>query len=94
MRLAAAALALTLLAAPAFAADTEGTIESIDTDKMTITLDDGQTYKLPQEMDISGIEQGMDVVLAYREANGGQRQITDMVLPGQDEDQGEDEDKN
>ena len=82
MRLAAAAIALFLTAAaPALADDTEGTIQSIDTEKMTITLDDGQTYTLPAEMDISGIETGMDIVIAYRVGEDGQKQITDMVLP-------------
>ena len=81
MRLAAVAIALFLTAAPALAADTDGTIQSIDTEKMTITLDDGQTYKLPAEMDVSGIETGMDIVIAYRVGEDGQKQITDMVLP-------------
>lgn len=94
MRLAAAALVLMLTAAPALAADTEGTIKAVDTEKMTITLDDGQTYKLPAEMDLTGLEAGMDVVIAYRDVKGGQRQITDMVLPDQEEEDQGDQDSN
>lgn len=81
MRIAAITLAILLSAAPALAADTEGLIEAVDGDKMTITLDDGQTYKLPAETDINGIDKGMDVVIAYRVTEEGTRQITDMVLP-------------
>lgn len=82
MRLAVAVIALFLsVASPALANDTEGTIQSIDTEKMTITLDDGQTYTLPAEMDVSGIETGMDIIIAYRVDEDGQKQITDMVLP-------------
>lgn len=80
MRIAAAILALFLSAFPALAADTEGTIKAIDSDKMTITLDDGQTYKLPAEVDLSEISTGMDVVIAFR-VEGDVKQITDMVLP-------------
>lgn len=80
MRLVAAALALGLMTASAMAAETEGNITSIDEEQMTITLEDGNTYKLPAEIDISALSEGMDVVIAYREQDGV-RQITDMVLP-------------
>ncbi|MEQ9247191.1 MAG: DUF1344 domain-containing protein [Nitratireductor sp.] len=46
-----------------------------------MTLDNGQTYKLPSEMDVSAIEPGMSVILAYREVEDGVKQITDMLLP-------------
>ena len=83
MRIAiAAASAFLFLAGSALAADTHGEIKTIDSEKMTITLDDGQTYKLPAEMDISGISEGTDIVIAYRERNGV-KEITDMVFPGE-----------
>lgn len=81
MRLLAAAFSLSLLVAPALAADTEGTITSVDEETMTITLQDGATYKLPAEIDMTAVEQGMSVIIAYREVDGGVKQITDMVLP-------------
>ena len=81
MRIPAALLCLVLLAAPPLAADTEGTIAAIDTESMTITLEDGATYKLPPEMDVSAIADGMEVVIAYRVNENGERQITDMFLP-------------
>ncbi|TWG89635.1 uncharacterized protein DUF1344 [Mesorhizobium sp. J18] len=80
MRLVAAAFALGLMMTSALAAETEGNITSIDEEQMTITLEDGNTYKLPAEIDISALSEGMDVVIAYREQDGV-RQITDMVLP-------------
>ncbi|MDN2567937.1 DUF1344 domain-containing protein [Aquibium sp. A9E412] len=80
MRIIAAAFALFLTAGTALAADTEGQITAVDQDAMTITLADGQTYKLPAEIDMSAIEEGMEVVIAYRELDGV-LQITDMLLP-------------
>ncbi len=81
MRTTTAALFLALLAAPAFAADTEGTIASVDAEAMTITLEDGNTYKLPAEMDVSALAGGAEVVIAYRETDEGEKQITDLFLP-------------
>jgi hypothetical protein len=46
---------------------------------MTIVLDDGKTYKLPPEMDMSGIAEGVEVIIAY-EAKDGVNQITDMLI--------------
>ncbi|EKF41357.1 DUF1344 domain-containing protein [Nitratireductor indicus] len=81
MRIPAAAFALFMFALPALAADAEGKVTKVDEDNLTITLENGQTYKLPSEMDISVIQPGMEVVLAYREGDKGVKQITDMVLP-------------
>lgn len=81
MRIAALIISLLLTAAPALAADTEGLIKSVDPEKMTITLENGETYKLPGEMDTSALSEGMDIVIAYRELGNGEKQITDMVLP-------------
>ena len=80
MRNLIAALATTvMLAGPAFAAQVEGHIKSINRDDLTITLDDGKSYKLPGEFDMESIKEGMDVLLAYDEI-GGVAQITDMDL--------------
>jgi Cu/Ag efflux protein CusF len=69
-------LALTLAAT---AAEVDGTIKSIDQDALTITLDDGNSYKLPGEFDMESIQAGMEVVLAYDQVDG-QNLITDMQL--------------
>jgi Cu/Ag efflux protein CusF len=68
------------IAGAAKAAETEGLIKSIDRDALTITLDNGKSYKLPGEFDLDSLQEGMDVVLAYDEVDG-QKLITDMQLP-------------
>jgi hypothetical protein len=76
----AAAAVLLLSVVGAQAADTEGTIRSIDRQNLTITLSDGEKFKLPGEFDVTVLEEGMDVVLAY-DTVGGEKLITDMQLP-------------
>lgn len=81
MRIAIAALGLLgLTMSAALAAQADGTIESVDATALTITLDDGKTYKLPPEIDMDGIKVGISVVIAYDKV-GGQNQITDMDFP-------------
>jgi outer membrane lipoprotein SlyB len=75
----AAAAALFMMTAGAFAGDTEGEIKQIDADTMTITLDDGKAYKLPAEMDMSALSEGVVVIIAY-DSNEGVNQITDMLI--------------
>jgi Cu/Ag efflux protein CusF len=68
-----------MMSTAAFAAEAEGTIQAIDTEKLTITLDDGKSYKLPGEFDVGALKEGMDVLLAYDEVSG-ENLITDMEL--------------
>ena len=68
-----------MLSTAAYAAEAEGHIKAIDTDNLTITLDNGQSYKLPGEFDVEAIKEGMDIVLAYDEV-GGENLITDMQI--------------
>ena len=63
----------------AYAAEVEGQIKKIDIDHLTITLDNGKSYKLPGELDVSTLKEGMEIVLAYDEV-GGENVITDMDL--------------
>ncbi|MDF1601200.1 DUF1344 domain-containing protein [Mesorhizobium sp. YIM 152430] len=69
--------AAALFASAALAANDEGPITAIDREAMTITLENGNVYKLPGEFDIEAISEGMDVLLAYEEIEG-EKQITDM----------------
>ena len=76
-----ATVATLMLSGAAFAAEAEGQIKKVDTDKLTITLDNGKSYKLPGEFDVSTLKEGMEIVLAYDEV-GGENVITDMELAG------------
>jgi hypothetical protein len=69
-----------MLSTAALAAEAEGKIQAIDVESLTITLDDGKSYKLPGEFDVEALEEGMDVLLAYDEVSG-ENLITDMQLP-------------
>ena len=79
MRKVLAALVASLAITAAAAGDADGKIKSVDAEKMTIVLDDGKTYRLPAEMDISAITEGVEVIIAY-EAKDGVNQITDMLI--------------
>ncbi len=74
-----AAAAVLMIATAAFAAEAEGQIKAIDREKLTITLDDGKSYKLPGEFDVEALKEGMEIVLAYDKV-GGENLITDMQL--------------
>lgn len=63
----------------ALAADDEGTIKRVDHEAMTITLDNGNTYKLSGEFDVEALEEGADVVLAY-DTVAGEKLVTDLVI--------------
>ena len=54
-----------LFSTVAMADDTEGKITGINRDSETITLDDGETYKLPGEFDYSALNKGMKVIIIY-----------------------------
>lgn len=63
----------------ALAADDEGTIQRVDREALTITLDNGNTYKLSGEFDVEALEEGVDVVLAY-DTVAGEKLVTDLVI--------------
>lgn len=78
------AIAATLLiSTAAFAAQTEGLIKKVDRDSLTITLDNGKTYKMNAETDIDSLKEGMDIVIAY-DVTDGENVVTDMQLPDSD----------
>lgn len=77
--LAGAAAALMLISTAAFAEQAEGLIRKVDKEAMTLTLDNGKSYKLNAEMDVDLLEAGMDVVIAYDVTNG-ENVITDMQV--------------
>lgn len=75
-----AVAATLLISTAAFAAQTEGLIKKIDKDTLTITLDDGKSYRMNAETDIDSLKVGMDIVIAYDVTNG-ENVVTDMELP-------------
>ncbi len=76
-RLLAALAIVTVSAMAAMAASDEGRIASIDRERMIITLDNGNSYRLPGEFNLEALEEGMEVLLAYDQVDGV-RQVTDM----------------
>jgi Cu/Ag efflux protein CusF len=76
----AAIIATFALSSAVFAAEAEGHIKKIDADNQTITLDNGTSYKLPGEFDMSSIKEGMEILIAYDKI-GGENLITDMEVP-------------
>ena len=75
----AVAASLAFSAGAALAADDEGTVKRVDVEKLTVTLDNGNTYKLSGEFDIESLKEGVDVVLAY-DTVGGEKLVTDLVI--------------
>jgi len=73
------AAALAFSSGAALAADDEGTIRNIDREALTITLDNGNTYKLSGEFDVEALEEGIEVVLAY-DMVAGEKLVTDLVI--------------
>ena len=47
------------------AGEAQGTITFVNANAMTVTIDNGQTYALPPEFDVSLITPGMVVALAH-----------------------------
>ncbi|AZO48478.1 MAG: DUF1344 domain-containing protein [Mesorhizobium sp.] len=79
----AVAAMLLISTAAAFAGQTEGLIKKVDKDTLTLTLDDGKSYKLNAETDLDALQPGMDIVIAYDVTNG-ENVVTDMQLPDSD----------
>jgi hypothetical protein len=69
-----AASAAAMLAASSFAAlaeEAKGTIQAIDPAAGTVTLADGQTFKLPAEFDAASLQVGQDVTITYEAGADG-----------------------
>jgi hypothetical protein len=73
------AAGLALSSAAALAADDEGKVARVDAEAMTLTLENGNTYKLSGEFDVEALEVGVEVVLAY-DTVGGEKLVSDLVI--------------
>lgn len=61
---------------PVFAGEARGVILGVNANAMTMTMDNGQTYALPPEFDVSLIAPGMVVALAHDDDPA--KTVTDM----------------
>lgn len=59
--------------------DVEATIQSVDLNDLTLTLDDGKTYKVPEEFNFEGLESGVKVLVFYTEVDGS-RVVDDLEI--------------
>ncbi|MEO1747383.1 MAG: DUF1344 domain-containing protein, partial [Pseudomonadota bacterium] len=72
-------LALNLMpVAPSIAGEAQGAITAVNAKAMTVTLDNGEIYALPDEFDVSLISPGMVVALAHEDDSA--KTVTDMEL--------------
>ena len=59
--------------------DVEGTIRKIDANGLSITLNDGKTYRVPEEFNFEGLKAGVKVVVFYTEVDG-KRVVDDLQV--------------
>jgi Protein of unknown function (DUF1344). len=59
--------------------DVEATIQSVDVNELSLTLDDGKTYKVPEEFNFEGLESGVKVLVFYTEIDGN-RVVDDLEI--------------
>ena len=76
-----AASAVALLVASslsALAAEASGTIASIDASAGTVTLEDGQTFVLPADVDAASLNAGAEVTITYEESSDGKLNASEV----------------
>lgn len=71
------ALALLGSVGVAAAEEANGTVESIDQDARTLTLEDGTTYNVAEDVMIETIAPGQDVTVSFEE-EGDERTASDV----------------
>lgn len=75
----ATASLLSPLSASAQSMDVEATIKAVDAQKLNLTLDDGKTYKVPEEFNFEGLKAGVKVVVFYTVVDGS-RVVDDLQI--------------
>ena len=60
-------------------ADVEATIKTVDVNHLSLTLDDGKIYQVPEEFNFEGLIAGVKVIVFYTEVNG-KRVIDDLEI--------------
>jgi Cu/Ag efflux protein CusF len=60
-------------------ADIEATIKTVDVKSMSLTLDDGKVYKVPEEFNFEGLKAGVKVLVFYTVVDGN-RVVDDLQI--------------
>ncbi|WJH39197.1 DUF1344 domain-containing protein [Aliirhizobium terrae] len=60
-------------------ADIEATIKAVDVKALSLTLDDGKTYKVPEEFNFEGLEAGVKVLIFYTMVDDN-RMVDDLEI--------------
>jgi Cu/Ag efflux protein CusF len=60
-------------------ADVEATIKTVDMKSMSLTLDDGKTYKVPEEFNFEGLKAGVKVLVFFTMVDGN-RIVDDLEI--------------
>ncbi|MGF9562620.1 DUF1344 domain-containing protein [Neorhizobium sp. JUb45] len=59
--------------------DVEATIKTVDVNKLMLTLDDGKSYRVPEEFNFDGLKAGVKVVVFYTVVDGN-RVVDDLEI--------------
>lgn len=59
--------------------DVEATIKTVDFKGLSLILDDGKVYKLPEEFDFEGLKAGVKVLVFYTVVDGN-RVVDDLEI--------------
>lgn len=59
--------------------DVEATIKTVDMKSLSLTLDDGKTYKVPAEFNFEGLKAGVKVLVFYTMVDGS-RVVDDLEI--------------
>jgi len=70
-------LALFAMIGVAGAAEAIGSVQSVNPEKRTITLDDGSTFALSEKIDMTILKEGDQVTVSYNDQDG--RKVADDV---------------
>ena len=60
-------------------ADVEATIQAVNVKSLSLTLDDGKTYRVPEEFNFEGLESGVKVLVFYTVVDGN-RVVDDLEI--------------
>jgi Cu/Ag efflux protein CusF len=60
-------------------ADVEATIKTVDVNALSLTLDDGKVYKVPDEFNFEGLKAGVKVLVFFTEVDGS-RMVNDLEI--------------